>query len=256
MSRWKLVAALVVALTLIVPVAAFAATSLFEDVPDDSIFVNDINWMKVSGVTKGCNPPINTKYCPGDNVTRQQMSAFMHRLAVNQVVDAGTVEGLTAAELEGQKGDTGPAGPQGDTGDTGPAGPQGDAGDLGPIGPEGPQGVPGPSPIADYRSAVVPGVDNTGNGEVLTTVTPIPAGIVLTDISMPRQSSNNCIFRFRYEGSDLFSRGTTGDATNFWAMQTGILSDGTNLEVETTAAADRDCSTSAGVIWAGYIPSP
>ncbi|MGB9357303.1 MAG: hypothetical protein WCC01_01995, partial [Acidimicrobiia bacterium] len=40
--------------------------------------------------TAGCNPPANDRYCPGNNVTREQMSAFMHRLAVNQVVDAAT----------------------------------------------------------------------------------------------------------------------------------------------------------------------
>jgi hypothetical protein len=104
MSRWKLIVAAAVAVMLVVPAAAFAATSLFEDVPDDSIFVNDINWMKTSGVTKGCNPPANTKYCPDSNVKREQMAAFMHRLAVNQVVDAGTLQGFTAAELAGGSG--------------------------------------------------------------------------------------------------------------------------------------------------------
>ena len=37
---------------LVVPVAAIAGTSLFDDVPDDSIFVNDINWMKENGITR------------------------------------------------------------------------------------------------------------------------------------------------------------------------------------------------------------
>jgi hypothetical protein len=40
---------------LLIPVAAVAATSMFEDIPDDSIFVNDINWMKTNGFTKGCS---------------------------------------------------------------------------------------------------------------------------------------------------------------------------------------------------------
>jgi hypothetical protein len=95
------------------PLAAYGAVSLFDDVPDDSIFVNDINWMKAAGVTKGCNPPSNTKYCPEGNVSREQMAAFMHRLAENQVVDAGSVQGLTANELKGQTGDPGPQGPEG-----------------------------------------------------------------------------------------------------------------------------------------------
>lgn len=114
----------------LVPVAAIAAAG-FTDVAEDSVFVADIQWMKDTGVTKGCNPPANTKYCPGDNVTREQMAAFLHRLAVKRVVDAGTVEGMTAAELKGQTGDTGPAGP---------VGPIGPAGPVGPIGPAGADG--------------------------------------------------------------------------------------------------------------------
>ncbi len=73
----------------LVPVAAIAAGG-FTDVEDDSVFIADIQWMKDNGVTKGCNPPTNDKYCPKNNVTREQMSAFMHRLAVNQIVDAAT----------------------------------------------------------------------------------------------------------------------------------------------------------------------
>ena len=73
----------------IVPVVAFAAAG-FTDVDDDSVFVADIQWMKDNGITKGCNPPTNDKFCPKNNVTREQMSAFMHRLAIEKVVDAAT----------------------------------------------------------------------------------------------------------------------------------------------------------------------
>ncbi len=73
----------------LVPAAAIAAGG-FTDVEDDSVFIADIQWMKDNGVTAGCNPPTNDKYCPKNNVTREQMSAFMHRLAVNQIVDAAT----------------------------------------------------------------------------------------------------------------------------------------------------------------------
>lgn len=100
-TRWKAVLVGVVALAVIVPAAAFAATSVFDDVADDSVYVNDINWLAASGVTKGCNPPANTRFCPGSNVTREQMAAFMHRLSVNRVVDAGTLQGFTAAQLGG-----------------------------------------------------------------------------------------------------------------------------------------------------------
>ena len=97
----------------VVPVAAIAAAG-FVDVDDDSVFVADIEWLKDSGVTLGCNPPANDRFCPKDNVTREQMAAFMHRLAANQVVDAATVGGKTAAELTGVPGPAGPPGAAGD----------------------------------------------------------------------------------------------------------------------------------------------
>jgi hypothetical protein len=141
-------AALVVVavLALLLPVAAIAGNaSGFDDVPDDNIFASDIGWMKDNGISKGCNPPANTLYCPSDDVTREQMSAFLHRLATKRVVDAGTVEGFTAAELQGQKGDTGPAGPAGPAGSAGPAGPAGSDGAAGPAGPAGSDGAAGPA---------------------------------------------------------------------------------------------------------------
>jgi len=44
-----------------------------------SIFELDIDRLRVAGVTKGCNPPANDLYCPGDYVTRGQMAAFIRR---------------------------------------------------------------------------------------------------------------------------------------------------------------------------------
>jgi LmbE family N-acetylglucosaminyl deacetylase len=45
-----------------------------------SIFLDSILWLATEGVTKGCNPSEgNTKFCPGDNVTRGQMAAFLVR---------------------------------------------------------------------------------------------------------------------------------------------------------------------------------
>ena len=46
---------------------------------DSSVFAGDIDWMATAGVTKGCDPPFNLKYCPGANVTRGQMAAFLVR---------------------------------------------------------------------------------------------------------------------------------------------------------------------------------
>lgn len=87
-----------VALATLIPVVANAAAG-FDDVEDTSVFVADIQWMSDNEITKGCNPPTNTNYCPSDNVSREQMAAFMHRLADSQAVDAGTLEGLAAADL-------------------------------------------------------------------------------------------------------------------------------------------------------------
>ena len=85
----------------VVPAAAIAAAG-FTDVADDSVFVADIQWMKDNDITRGCNPPANDRFCPSNNVTREQMSAFMHRLAVNQVVDAATaIEADNADTLDG-----------------------------------------------------------------------------------------------------------------------------------------------------------
>jgi hypothetical protein len=91
LSRTLLVA--LVAVALMIPVVANAAAG-FVDVDDSNVFVDDIQWMADNGITAGCNPPTNDRYCPTDNVTRQQMAAFMRRLADAQVVDAGTLNGL------------------------------------------------------------------------------------------------------------------------------------------------------------------
>ncbi|MGB9357268.1 MAG: PA14 domain-containing protein, partial [Acidimicrobiia bacterium] len=46
---------------------------------DDSIFESDINWMAAEEITRGCNPPVNDRYCPDSRVTRGQMAAFLVR---------------------------------------------------------------------------------------------------------------------------------------------------------------------------------
>ena len=51
---------------------------LFTD-DDGSIFEDSIDKLAAAGVTRGCNPPANTDYCPNNNVTRGQMAAFLHR---------------------------------------------------------------------------------------------------------------------------------------------------------------------------------
>ncbi len=51
---------------------------LFVD-DDDSIFEGDIDRLATAGVTRGCNPPQNDRYCPNDPVTREQMASFLAR---------------------------------------------------------------------------------------------------------------------------------------------------------------------------------
>jgi hypothetical protein len=46
---------------------------------DGHIFENAIEWMAAEGITQGCNPPANDRFCPNDRVTRGQMAAFLVR---------------------------------------------------------------------------------------------------------------------------------------------------------------------------------
>jgi hypothetical protein len=46
---------------------------------DTSVFEADIDALAASGITKGCNPPANDRYCPNNPVTRGQMAAFLYR---------------------------------------------------------------------------------------------------------------------------------------------------------------------------------
>lgn len=56
---------------------------LFVD-DDGSVFESDIDRLAVAGVTRGCNPPDNTMFCPNARVTRGQMAAFLHRALASQ----------------------------------------------------------------------------------------------------------------------------------------------------------------------------
>lgn len=51
---------------------------LFVD-DDDSIFESDVDKLGTAGVTLGCNPPTNDRFCPDKPVTRGQMAAFLAR---------------------------------------------------------------------------------------------------------------------------------------------------------------------------------
>jgi hypothetical protein len=51
---------------------------LFVD-DNNSIFEADIDKLGATGVSRGCNPPTNDRFCPTQNVTRAQMAAFIRR---------------------------------------------------------------------------------------------------------------------------------------------------------------------------------
>jgi hypothetical protein len=44
-----------------------------------SVFEDDILWLAGQGITAGCNPPLNDRFCPDDVVTRAQMASFLTR---------------------------------------------------------------------------------------------------------------------------------------------------------------------------------
>jgi hypothetical protein len=89
-KRWARIALIVGVTALIVAPLTAVATHSFTDVSDSNTFHADIAWLADSGVTKGCNPPANTEFCPDDSVTREQMSAFMRRLAQYLGAEDGT----------------------------------------------------------------------------------------------------------------------------------------------------------------------
>ena len=46
---------------------------------DRSVFELDIDRLATAGITKGCNPPANDKYCPQRRVTRAETASFIAR---------------------------------------------------------------------------------------------------------------------------------------------------------------------------------
>ena len=57
---------------------AGAGADLFVD-DNASVFEDDIDRLGTAGVTRGCNPPLNDRFCPNGLVTRGQMAAFLAR---------------------------------------------------------------------------------------------------------------------------------------------------------------------------------
>ena len=55
-----------------------AGTATFTDIAD-SIHATDIGAIAAAGITEGCNPPANDRFCPTATVTREQMASFLVR---------------------------------------------------------------------------------------------------------------------------------------------------------------------------------
>ena len=54
--------------------------NLFVD-DDGNTHEEAIDILGTSGVTRGCNPPTNDRFCPDQPITRGQMAAFLYRAA-------------------------------------------------------------------------------------------------------------------------------------------------------------------------------
>jgi glucose/arabinose dehydrogenase len=75
--------AMAIAVTMVLSVAVAAAAELepggtFTD-DNGNVHEGFIEAIAAEGITRGCNPPLNDLYCPGDQVTRGQMAAFLVR---------------------------------------------------------------------------------------------------------------------------------------------------------------------------------
>lgn len=72
-SREQMAAFLVRALSL----PTGAADAFVDD--DGSVFEAEIDRLAAAGITRGCDPPANRRFCPESSVTRGQMAAFLVR---------------------------------------------------------------------------------------------------------------------------------------------------------------------------------
>jgi S-layer homology domain len=87
------------------------------------IFEPSIDWLASEGITLGCNPPLNTRFCPDNAVTRGQMAVFISRAlnlpdpsgdhfdddrghfyesAANQLYEAGITQGCSPNQYCGE----------------------------------------------------------------------------------------------------------------------------------------------------------
>jgi hypothetical protein len=55
------------------------SSTQFDDVPSSNVHMSSIGALADAGITKGCNPPTNDRFCPNESVTRAQMASFLVR---------------------------------------------------------------------------------------------------------------------------------------------------------------------------------
>ena len=76
----RLIAGFVLVLVAVASVAFAALPPGGTFIDDDGhIFEGAIEAIAAEGITKGCNPPTNDKFCPNDKVTRGEMAVFLVR---------------------------------------------------------------------------------------------------------------------------------------------------------------------------------
>lgn len=147
----------------VAPTSVWAA-SRFVDVPAEQAELTEaVEFLANSGITQGCSAEPQ-QFCPADEVTRQQMAIFLHRLSgkggAAPSVNADTLRGLTPEDLRGLTGPAGAPGEQGAAGARGADGPMGPQGAMGPAGRsgadggQGPQGPAGPGLVTVFDGTV------------------------------------------------------------------------------------------------------
>lgn len=77
---------LFVAVALVFALAALPPGGSFSD-DDGNVHEGSIEAIAAAGITLGCNPPENDRYCPSDTVDRGQMAAFLSRALVLPATD-------------------------------------------------------------------------------------------------------------------------------------------------------------------------
>ena len=71
----------------------------FVDIAGSS-FIDDIVWLADQSITKGCNPPANSRYCPTASVTRGEMAALLVRALGLTASDGSSFDDAVGSTFE------------------------------------------------------------------------------------------------------------------------------------------------------------